>query len=161
MGIPAKEVVRLFDPFFQVGQAYSETSRGPVWVWRFVKNYQHDGRRYLGRFRTGNGQPVTVRIPLYGAQYPQKKGVEGLVVNAAGWRSAMRRSVSSWKQFAAQRHRRYNIRRAGTDSRDVLITDEVVSKKWQGRAVVTSVVAILVFRWRKRQGNGYTGGCPA
>ncbi len=45
----------------------------------------------------------------------------------------MRRSVIPGNQFAAQRHRRYNIRRAGPTPEDVLITDEVVSKKWQGR----------------------------
>lgn len=38
VGIPAKEVVRLFDPFFQVGTGVQRNFQGPVWVWRFVKN---------------------------------------------------------------------------------------------------------------------------
>lgn len=38
VGIPAKEVVRLFDPFFEVGTGVQRNFGGPVWVWRFVKN---------------------------------------------------------------------------------------------------------------------------
>lgn len=38
VGIPAKEVVKLFDPFFQVGTGVQRNFRGPGWGWPFANS---------------------------------------------------------------------------------------------------------------------------
>ena len=53
--IPAKEVLRLFDPFFRWGPACSAIFRAPALARRSVKTDQHDGWRYCCRNRAGDG----------------------------------------------------------------------------------------------------------
>ncbi len=139
VGIPAKEVVRLFDPFFRVGTGVQRNFRGLVWVWRFVKTDQHDGRRHPGRFRTGNGQPVYRAYSVIRRSVPAEKKVEGLsgkrcwlaVRNASLW-SVPSKPVCSAAGIVVTTYEGQE-----PTPEDVLITDEVVNKKWQGRAVVT------------------------
>ncbi|MQK28384.1 response regulator, partial [Escherichia coli] len=86
----------------------------------------------------GMGSQFTVRIPLYGAQYPQKKGVEGLSGKRC-WLAVRNASLCQFLETSLQRSGIVVTTYEGQEPtpEDVLITDEVVSKKWQGRAVVT------------------------
>ncbi len=133
VGIPAKEVVRLFDPFFQVGTGVQRNFQGPVWVWRFVKTDQHDGRRYLGRFRTGNGQPVYRAYSVVRRSVPAEKGVEGLSGKRC-WLAVRNASLCQFLETSLQRSGIVVTTYEGQEPtpEDVLITDEVVSKN--GRA---------------------------
>lgn len=74
VGIPAKEVVRLFDPFFQVGTGVQRNFQGTgLGLAICEKLISIDGRRYLGRFRTGNGQPVYRAYSVVRRSVPAEK----------------------------------------------------------------------------------------
>ena len=139
VGIPAKEVVRLFDPFFQVGTGVQRNFQGTGLGLAICEKLisMMDGDISVDS-EPGMGSQFTVRIPLYGAQYPQKKGVEGL----SGKRCCLSVRNASLCQFLETSLQRSGIVVTTYEGQeptpeDVLITDEVVSKKWQGRAVVT------------------------
>src|SRR5690606_29642191 len=79
VGIPAKEVVRLFDPFFQVGTGVQRNFQGTGLGLAICEKLisMMDGDISVDS-EPGMGSQFTVRIPLYGAQYPAKKGPDGL-----------------------------------------------------------------------------------
>ncbi|RUK71633.1 two-component system sensor histidine kinase RcsC [Shigella sonnei] len=139
VGIPAKEVVRLFDPFFQVGTGVQRNFQGTGLGLAICEKLisMMDGDISVDS-EPGMGSQFTVRIPLYGAQYPQKKGVEGLSGKRC-WLSVRNASLCQFLETSLQRSGIVVTTYEGQEPtpEDVLITDEVVSKKWQGRAVVT------------------------
>lgn len=73
VGIPAKEVVRLFDPFFESERAYSVISGTGLGLAICEKLISMMDGDISVDSEPGMGSQFTVRIPLYGAQYPQKK----------------------------------------------------------------------------------------
>ena len=139
VGIPAKEVVRLFDPFFQVGTGVQRNFQGTGLGLAICEKLisMMDGDISVDS-EPGMGSQFTVRIPLYGAQYPQKKGVEGLSCKRC-WLAVRNASLCQFLETSLQRSGIVVTTYEGQEPtpEDVLITDEVVSKKWQGRAVVT------------------------
>ena len=139
VGIPAKEVVRLFDPFFQVGTGVQRNFQGTGLGLAICEKLisMMDGDISVDS-EPGMGSQFTVRIPLYGAQYPQKKGVEGLSGKRC-WLAVRTASLCQFLETSLQRSGIVVTTYEGQEPtpEDVLITDEVVSKKWQGRAVVT------------------------
>ncbi|END52182.1 sensor kinase protein RcsC [Escherichia coli MP020980.1] len=139
VGIPAKEVVRLFDPFFQVGTGVQRNFQGTGLGLAICEKLisMMDGDISVDS-EPGMGSQFTVRIPLYGAQYPQKKGVEGLSGKRC-WLAGRNASLCQFLETSLQRSGIVVTTYEGQEPtpEDVLITDEVVSKKWQGRAVVT------------------------
>ncbi|RZN20315.1 MULTISPECIES: two-component system sensor histidine kinase RcsC [unclassified Escherichia] len=139
VGIPAKEVVRLFDPFFQVGTGVQRNFQGTGLGLAICEKLisMMDGDISVDS-EPGMGSQFTVRIPLYGAQYPQKKGVEGLTGKRC-WLAVRNASLCQFLETSLQRSGIVVATYEGQEpaSEDVLITDDVVSKKWQGRAVVT------------------------
>ncbi|EEW8342934.1 two-component system sensor histidine kinase RcsC [Escherichia coli] len=139
VGIPAKEVVRLFDPFFQVGTGVQRNFQGTGLGLAICEKLisMMDGDISVDS-EPGMGSQFTVRIPLYGAQYPQKKGVEG-VSGKHCWLAVRNASLCQFLETSLQRSGIVVTTYEGQEPtpEDVLITDEVVSKKWQGRAVVT------------------------
>ncbi|HAL9195441.1 TPA: two-component system sensor histidine kinase RcsC [Escherichia coli] len=139
VGIPAKEVVRLFDPFFQVGTGVQRNFQGTGLGLAICEKLisMMDGDISVDS-EPGMGSQFTVRIPLYGAQYPQKKGVEGLNGKRC-WLAVRNASLCQFLENSLQRSGIVVTTYEGQEPtpEDVLITDEVVSKKWQGRAVVT------------------------
>ncbi|MGV5840501.1 two-component system sensor histidine kinase RcsC [Escherichia coli] len=139
VGIPAKEVVRLFDPFFQVGTGVQRNFQGTGLGLAICEKLisMMDGDISVDS-EPGMGSQFTVRIPLYGAQYPQKKGVEGLSGKRC-WLAVRNASLCKFLETSLQRSGIVVTTYEGQEPtpEDVLITDEVVSKKWQGRAVVT------------------------
>ncbi|BDY73400.1 two-component system sensor histidine kinase RcsC [Escherichia coli] len=139
VGIPAKEVVRLFDPFFQVGTGVQRNFQGTGLGLAICEKLisMMDGDISVDS-EPGMGSQFTVRIPLYGAQYPQKNGVEGLSGKRC-WLAVRNASLCQFLETSLQRSGIVVTTYEGQEPtpEDVLITDEVVSKKWQGRAVVT------------------------
>ncbi|MDY8620852.1 two-component system sensor histidine kinase RcsC [Escherichia coli] len=139
VGIPAKEVVRLFDPFFQVGTGVQRNFQGTGLGLAICEKLisMMDGDISVDS-EPGMGSQFTVRIPLYGTQYPQKKGVEGLSGKRC-WLAVRNASLCQFLENSLQRSGIVVTTYEGQEPtpEDVLITDEVVSKKWQGRAVVT------------------------
>ncbi|EPO1183225.1 two-component system sensor histidine kinase RcsC [Escherichia coli] len=139
VGIPAKEVVRLFDPFFQVGTGVQRNFQGTGLGLAICEKLisMMDGDISVDS-EPGMGSQFTVRIPLYGAQSPQKKGVEGLSGKRC-WLAVRNASLCQFLETSLQRSGIVVTTYEGQEPtpEDVLITDEVVSKKWQGRAVVT------------------------
>lgn len=139
VGIPAKEVVRLFDPFFQVGTGVQRNFQGTGLGLAICEKLisMMDGDISVDS-EPGMGSQFTVRIPLYGTQYPQKKGVEGLSGKRC-WLAVRNASLCQFLETSLQRSGIVVTTYEGQEPtpEDVLITDEVVSKKWQGRAVVT------------------------
>lgn len=139
VGIPAKEVVRLFDPFFQVGTGVQRNFQGTGLGLAICEKLisMMDGDISVDS-EPGMGSQFTVRIPLYGSQYPQKKGVEGLSGKRC-WLAVRNASLCQFLETSLQRSGIVVTTYEGQEPtpEDVLITDEVVSKKWQGRAVVT------------------------
>lgn len=139
VGIPAKEVVRLFDPFFQVGTGVQRNFQGTGLGLAICEKLisMMDGDISVDS-EPGMGSQFAVRIPLYGAQYPQKKGVEGLTGKRC-WLAVRNASLCQFLETSLQRSGIVVATYEGQEPtpEDVLITDDVVSKKWQGRAVVT------------------------
>lgn len=139
VGIPAKEVVRLFDPFFQVGTGVQRNFQGTGLGLAICEKLisMMDGDISVDS-EPGMGSQFTVRIPLYGAQYPQKKGV-GRLSGKRCWLAVRNASLCQFLENSLQRSGIVVTTYEGQEPtpEDVLITDEVVSKKWQGRAVVT------------------------
>lgn len=139
VGIPAKEVVRLFDPFFQVGTGVQRNFQGTGLGLAICEKLisMMDGDISVDS-EPGMGSQFAVRIPLYGAQYPQKKGVEGLTGKRC-WLVVRNASLCQFLETSLQRSGIVVATYEGQEPtpEDVLITDDVVSKKWQGRAVVT------------------------
>lgn len=139
VGIPAKEVVRLFDPFFQVGTGvqrnFQGTGLGLAICEKLISMMDGD---ISVESEPGMGSQFTVRIPLYGAQYPHKKGVEGLTGKRC-WLAVRNASLYQFIETSLQRSGVIVTTYEGQEPspEDVLITDEALSEKWQGRAVVT------------------------
>ncbi len=132
VGIPAKEVVRLFDPSSRSERAYSENFQG-TGLGLAICEKRHDGRRHLGRFRTGNGQPVYRAYSVVRRSVPAEKGVEGLSGKRC-WLAVRNASLCQFLETSLQRSGIVVTTYEGQEPtpEDVLITDEVVSKKWQG-----------------------------
>ncbi|MGR5716319.1 hypothetical protein, partial [Escherichia coli] len=80
------------------------------------------------------GSQFTVRIPLYGAQYPQTTGVEGLSGKRC-WLAVRNASLCQFLDTSLQRSGIVVTTYEGQapTPEEGLFTDEVVSRKWQGR----------------------------
>ncbi|HBK3299192.1 TPA: two-component system sensor histidine kinase RcsC [Citrobacter koseri] len=85
----------------------------------------------------GMGSQFTLRIPLYGAQYPQKKGVEGLAQTRC-WLAVRNASLCHFIESGLARSGVDVLRYEGQKPapEDILITDDVLELAWQGRAAV-------------------------
>lgn len=129
---PAKGVVRLFDPFFQVGTGvqrnFQRTGLGLAICEKLISMVDGD---ISVDSEPGVGSQFTVRIPLYGVQYPQKKGVEGLSGKRC-WLAVRNALLCQFLETSLQRSGIVVTTYRGQEPtpEDVLITDEVVGKKW-------------------------------
>lgn len=86
----------------------------------------------------GMGSQFTIRIPLYGAQYPHKKGVEGLAGTRC-WLAVRNASLCHFLETSLQRNGvevvHYQDQTPAPE--DVLITDDEIKEPRAGRAVIT------------------------
>ncbi|EJK0415666.1 two-component system sensor histidine kinase RcsC [Salmonella enterica] len=138
VGIPAKEVVRLFDPFFQVGTGVQRNFQGTGLGLAICEKLisMMDGDISVDS-EPGMGSQFTLRIPLYGAQYPVKKSVEGLAGTCC-WLAVRNTSLCQFIETSLARSGVHTQRYEGQEpaADDILIVDDALEHTWQGRAAV-------------------------
>ena len=138
VGIPAKEVVRLFDPFFQVGTGVQRNFQGTGLGLAICEKLisMMDGDIAVDT-EPGMGSQFTVRIPLYSVQSPQAIDVDGLA-NTRCWLAIRNASLCSFVESLLARNGIRAERYEGQtpDADDMLLTDDALDEPWQGRAAV-------------------------
>ncbi len=138
VGIPAKEVVRLFDPFFQVGTGVQRNFQGTGLGLAICEKLisMMDGDISVDT-EPGMGSQFTVRIPLYEAQTPPKGSVDGLADKRC-WLAVRNASLNHYLQTLLEQNGIRVQCYAGEepDKEDVLITDDELSSAWRGRAAI-------------------------
>ncbi|BCG10221.1 MULTISPECIES: two-component system sensor histidine kinase RcsC [Buttiauxella] len=138
VGIPAKEVTRLFDPFFQVGTGVQHNFQGTGLGLAICEKLisMMDGDISVDT-EVGMGSQFTIRIPLYSANYAGQSEVEGLL-NKRCWLAVRNASLSQYlESMLAKNHidvRQYQGEIPGSD--DILITDDELENEWEGRAAI-------------------------
>lgn len=137
-GIPAKEVVRLFDPFFQVGTGvqrnFQGTGLGLAICEKLISMMDGD---IAVETEPGMGSRFTIRIPLYGVQNRQPLSVEGLAGKCC-WLAIRNTSLA---MFVASLLKYHGIQVCDYDGQapganDILLTDDQPDPRWQGGATV-------------------------
>lgn len=156
VGIPAKEVVRLFDPFFQVGTGVQRNFQGTGLGLAICEKLisMMDGDISVDS-EPGMGSQFTLRIPLYGAQYPVKKSVEGLAGTCC-WLAVRNTSLCQFIETCLARSGVHTQRYEGQEpaADDILIVDDALEHTWQGRAAVVFCRRHIGIRWKERRASG-------
>ena len=139
VGIPAKEVVRLFDPFFQVGTGVQRNFQGTglgLAICEKLINMM-DGDISVDT-EPGMGSQFTIRIPLYDAHSPEKTQVEGLSGRTC-WLAVNNASLCEYLDSLLTNSGLRVVRYEGQtpEADDVLLTDDAAQEAWQGRATIT------------------------
>jgi two-component system capsular synthesis sensor histidine kinase RcsC len=138
VGIPAKEVVRLFDPFFQVGTGVQRNFQGTGLGLAICEKLisMMDGDISVDT-EPGMGSQFTIRIPLYGAQNLLALSSDGLMHKRC-WLAVnndfLCQYLESLLALRGIEVRRYEGQQPGAD--DTLITDGELTTPWAGRAAV-------------------------
>ena len=139
VGIPGKEVVRLFDPFFQVGTGVQRNFQGTglgLAICEKLINMM-DGDIAVDT-EPGMGSQFTVRIPLYGAQNATPLIIDELAQKRC-WLAVRNEALYQFIETLLSWHgidvQHYNGEAPGVD--DILITDDDLSTPWTGRATIT------------------------
>lgn len=138
VGIPAKEVVKLFDPFFQVGTGVQRNFQGTGLGLAICEKLisMMDGDISVDT-EPGMGSQFTIRIPLYAAQSPSSVVVKGLSDKRC-WLAVNNASLHSYLESLLIRSGIRVARYQGQtpDAEDVLLTDDELAQPWQGKASV-------------------------
>ncbi|HBC8111026.1 two-component system sensor histidine kinase RcsC [Raoultella planticola] len=137
-GIPAKEVVRLFDPFFQVGTGvqrnFQGTGLGLAICEKLISMMDGD---IAVETEPGMGSRFTIRIPLYGVQNRSPLVIDGLVGKCC-WLAIRNTSLALFVESLLTHHglhaQIYGGQQPGAD--DILLTDDEPDARWQGSAAV-------------------------
>lgn len=137
-GIPAKEVVRLFDPFFQVGTGvqrnFQGTGLGLAICEKLISMMDGD---IAVETEPGMGSRFTIRIPLYGVQNRSPLIAEGLAEKCC-WLAIHNTSLALFITSLLRHHgiqaHVYDGQPSGAD--DILLTDDEPDARWQGGAAV-------------------------
>jgi two-component system capsular synthesis sensor histidine kinase RcsC len=138
VGIPAKEVVKLFDPFFQVGTGVQRNFQGTGLGLAICEKLisMMDGDISVDT-EPGMGSQFTIRIPLYAARYAEETVAEGLSDKTC-WLAVRNASLHTFLESlltsSGIRVALYEGQTAGAD--DVLLTDDAVEASWKGRAAI-------------------------
>jgi len=138
VGIPAKEVVRLFDPFFQVGTGvqrnFQGTGLGLAICEKLVSMMDGD---ISVETEPGMGSQFTIRIPLYGAQNLTPATIEGLAGKRC-WLAVRNASLAQFVELLLTRHGVEVLRYEGQtpDADDMLISDDELTQPWAGRGAI-------------------------
>ncbi|QSW34254.1 two-component system sensor histidine kinase RcsC [Leclercia pneumoniae] len=138
VGIPAKEVVKLFDPFFQVGTGVQRNFQGTGLGLAICEKLisMMDGDISVDT-EPGMGSQFTIRIPLYAAQSLSSVAVKGLSDKRC-WLAVNNASLHSYLESLLTRSGIRVARYQGQtpDAEDVLLTDDELAQPWQGKASV-------------------------
>jgi two-component system capsular synthesis sensor histidine kinase RcsC len=138
VGIPGKEVVRLFDPFFQVGTGVQRNFQGTGLGLAICEKLisMMDGDIAVDT-EPGMGSQFTIRIPLYNAVAPVPVDVDGLT-NTCCWLSVRNAFLSSYLETLLTHNgilaKTWDGREL--DAQDTLITDDDLPADWSGRAAI-------------------------
>ena len=138
VGIPAKEVVRLFDPFFQVGTGVQRNFQGTGLGLAICEKLisMMDGDISVDT-EPGMGSQFTIRIPLYGAQKSPAAAIEGLSGKRC-WLAVRNASLAQFVESLLTRHgvdvKPYEGQTPESD--DMLISDDELAQPWAGRAAI-------------------------
>ncbi|WP_299999267.1 two-component system sensor histidine kinase RcsC [uncultured Cedecea sp.] len=136
IGIPAKEVMSLFDPFFQVGSGVQHNFQGTglgLAICEKLINMM-DGDISVDS-EPGMGSQFTVRIPLYRAQFDIVT-VADEASEYCCWLNIRNETLSCFIESLLTKsgiNVRYWTGESPADN-DVLITDEEVTGRWGGKA---------------------------
>ncbi|WP_342324342.1 two-component system sensor histidine kinase RcsC [Kosakonia sp. BYX6] len=138
VGIPGKEVVRLFDPFFQVGTGVQRNFQGTglgLAICEKLINMM-DGDIAVDT-EPGMGSQFTIRIPLYNTVPSVRADVDGLA-DTCCWLAVRNASLSQYLQTLLSWNgiqvKQYDGRELG--NQDTLISDDELAQPWTGRAAV-------------------------
>ncbi|MCU5771337.1 two-component system sensor histidine kinase RcsC [Erwiniaceae bacterium BAC15a-03b] len=138
VGIPAKEITRLFDPFFQVGTGVQRNFQGTglgLAICEKLINMM-DGDIEVDS-EPGMGSQFIIRIPLYNSQVVAPPLHEGLQDKQV-WLELRNEYLASFLESLLHEHGiqvyRYDESRYGSD--DVIITDYDFIAQRQVRAVI-------------------------
>lgn len=137
-GIPAKEVVRLFDPFFQVGTGVQRNFQGTGLGLAICEKLisMMDGDIDV-ETEPGMGSRFTIRIPLYGMQQMPPLLAEQHS-NSTCWLAIHNTSLALFIESLLQYHgltvRQFAGQTPAAD--DILLTDDELSGRWPGSAAV-------------------------
>ncbi|MCU6665206.1 MAG: two-component system sensor histidine kinase RcsC [Silvania sp.] len=138
VGIPAKEVVKLFDPFFQVGTGVQRNFQGTGLGLAICEKLisMMDGDISVDT-EPGMGSQFTIRIPLYAAQPSVNPSPEGLSDKRC-WLAVNNASLFTFLESLLTQNGIRVARYAGQtpDAEDMLITDDELTQPWQGKAAV-------------------------
>ncbi len=138
VGIPGKEVVRLFDPFFQVGTGVQRNFQGTGLGLAICEKLisMMDGDIAVDT-EPGMGSQFTIRIPLYNAVAPLPLDVDGLT-NTCCWLSVRNAFLSSYLHTLLAHNgilaKTWDGREL--DAQDTFITDDDLPAGWSGRAAL-------------------------
>lgn len=137
-GIPAKEVVRLFDPFFQVGTGvqrnFQGTGLGLAICEKLISMMDGD---IAVETEPGMGSRFTIRIPLYGVQNGAPLLADGLAEKCcwlAVHNTALTMFITSLLNHHGIKVKNYAGEAPGAD--DILLTDDEAYTGWPGAAVI-------------------------
>ena len=137
-GIPAKEVLRLFDPFFQVGTGvqrnFQGTGLGLAICEKLISMMDGD---IAVETEPGMGSRFTIRIPLYGVQNTPPLNIDGLAEKCC-WLAIDNSSLAVFVEQLLTFHgvpvRRFDGQTPGAE--DILLTDSETHEAWAGCAMV-------------------------
>ncbi|ESS58369.1 sensor kinase protein RcsC [Enterobacter cloacae S611] len=138
VGIPGKEVVRLFDPFFQVGTGVQRNFQGTglgLAICEKLVNMM-DGDIAVDT-EPGMGSQFTIRIPLYSAVPTVPADVDGLAETCCwlavrnAWLSAYLHNLLEWNGIQVKQYDGHEL-----GNQDTLITDDELPQPWTGRAAI-------------------------
>ena len=138
VGIPAKEVVRLFDPFFQVGTGVQRNFQGTGLGLAICEKLitMMDGDISV-ETEPGMGSQFTIRIPLYGAQEQPSGALEGLAGKRC-WLAINNAFLMQYIETLLLRHGMEVLLWEGQTPKgdDILIADDEPAAPWRGRAAI-------------------------
>ncbi|WP_297207599.1 two-component system sensor histidine kinase RcsC [uncultured Pluralibacter sp.] len=138
VGIPAKEVVRLFDPFFQVGTGVQRNFQGTGLGLAICEKLitMMDGDISV-ETEPGMGSRFTIRIPMYGALSLPPAG-SGALAGKRCWLAINNASLTQFVESLLLRHGIEVLAYENQDpnSDDILIADEELAAPWPGRAAI-------------------------
>lgn len=138
VGIPAKEALRLFDPFFQVGTGVQRNFQGTGLGLAICEKLigMMDGDIAVDT-EPGMGSQFTIRIPLYSAHFAPPQSAPGLEKKRC-WLAVHNASLYSYLETLLERSgiRTERYEGGAPDSDDILLTDQETEPAWAGRAVV-------------------------
>lgn len=138
VGIPANEVMRLFEPFFQAqsGARYNfqGTGLGLAICEKLISMMDGD---IAVDSEPGIGSRFTIRIPLYGARNPPALAASGLSGKCC-WMAVRNASLAQFIESLLIPHGITVCCHAGEqpNPQDVLIADDELARPWPGLAAI-------------------------